>query len=131
MIKSIKNKLKPSRTQVWLNPVKNLMKTKPLQFSVYFYFYYNLLKLTQKELFADLKENFSKFLKGKRLCWSLNLITMDAQGLFFCLKESPAQVFPCVFCKIFMNSFLTEHFRTTVSDTRRKGISFVCVKIAQ
>ena len=78
MIKSIKNKLKPSRTQVWLNPVKSLMKTKPLQFSVYFYFYYNLLKLTQKELFADLKENFSKFLKGKRLCWSLILITLDA-----------------------------------------------------
>ena len=78
MIKSIKNKLKPSRTQVWLNLVKSLMKTKPLQFSLYFYFYYNLLKLIQKELFADLKENFSKFLKGKRLCWSLILIMMDA-----------------------------------------------------
>ena len=63
MIKSIKNKLKPSRTQVWLNPVKSLMKTKPLQFTVYFYFCYNLLKLTQKELFTDLKkisQNFSK-----------------------------------------------------------------------
>ena len=60
MIKSIKNKLKTIRTQVLLNSVKSLMKTKPLQFSVYFYFNYNLLKLTQKELFADLKENFSK-----------------------------------------------------------------------
>ena len=100
MIKSIKNKLKPSRTQVLLNLVKSLMKTKALRFSVYFYFCYNLLKLKQKELFADVKENFSKFLKGKRLCWSLILITLDAKDLFFCLKQPPAQVFPCELCKI-------------------------------
>ena len=39
------------------------MKTKPLQVSVYFYFYYNLLKLTQKELFTDLKKIYQNFSK--------------------------------------------------------------------
>ena len=104
------------------------MKTKPLRFSLYFYFSYNLLKLTQKELFADVKENFSKFFKGKRLCWSLIVITLH-KTYSFCLKEPPAQVFSCEFCKIFMNIFLTEHFRAIASDARRKELDFFALQL--
>ena len=39
------------------------------------------------------------------------------QVCIFIKKETLAQVFSYEFCKIFKNTFFTEHFRTTASDT--------------
>ena len=35
----------------------------------------------------------------------------------FIKKETPTQVFSYEFCEILKNTFLTEHFQTTASDT--------------
>ena len=48
--------------------------------------------------------NFAKF-TGKQLCQRLSFNKVK--------KESLAQVFSCEFYKIFMNTFFTEHLRTT------------------
>ena len=49
-------------------------------------------------------QNFTKF-TGKHLCQSL-----------FIKKETLAQVFSCEFCKIFKNTFSTEHLWMTTSE---------------
>ena len=52
-------------------------------------------------------KNFAQF-TGKHLY----------QSLFF-NKEAVAQVFSCEFCKIFKNTFFTEHPRATASEVIR------------
>ena len=36
----------------------------------------------------------------------------------FIKKETLAQVFPCEFCEISINTFFTEHFWATASDSK-------------
>ena len=55
--------------------------------------------------------NFVKF-TGKGLCQSLFFKKVACK---FYKKETLAQVFSSEFCKIFKNSFFTEHQRTTAS----------------
>ena len=79
------------------------------------YFYFNNFWKQPPEVFYQkgVPENFAKF-TGKHLC----------QSLFFnkvAEKETLAQVFSCEFCKIFKNTFFTEHLRTTASVTLIKA----------
>ena len=50
-------------------------------------------------------KSFSNFI-GKHLCWSLFLKNLQAV-----LKKTPTQVFSIEVCKIFKNTFFTEHLR--------------------
>ena len=57
--------------------------------------------------------NFAKF-TGKHLCEGLflNKVTgLGPQTCNFIKKETLAPVFSCEFCKIYKNTFLTEHLR--------------------
>ena len=56
-------------------------------------------------------ENFANF-TGKHLLETLFLI---AAAWSFIKKETLTKVFPCEFCEIFQNTFLTEQSRVTVS----------------
>ena len=58
-------------------------------------------------------ENFTKF-TGKHLCQSL--FFNEVAGLNFIKKEALAQVFSCVFCEIFKNTFF---YRTPPVDASR------------
>ena len=60
----------------------------------------------------DVLKNFAIF-TGKHLC----------QSLFFKVikKETLAQVVSCEFCKIFKNTFFTEHLWTTASERSSKS----------
>ena len=42
---------------------------------------------------------------GKRLCWSIFLISCRPEDLQFHLKENPTKGFSCEICKIFKNFF--------------------------
>ena len=42
-----------------------------------------------------------------------------------CTRVSLAQVFSCEFCKIFKNTFFTEHFRVTASENLTTGSSHI------
>ena len=65
-------------------------------------------RIRRPELFCKkgVLENYAKF-TGKRLWQSLLFNKVAGQTL--------PQVFSCEFCKIFKNTFLTEHFRSTTS----------------
>ena len=67
-----------------------------------------------KNLFSG---NFAK-LTGKHLRLRL-FFTCN-----FTIKETPAQVFACDFCKIFKNFFFTEHIRATTTGHRTSKIDF-------
>ena len=59
--------------------------------------------------------NFAKF-TGKSLCQIIFSIKLQVSGLrpaTLLKKEVLAQVFPCEFCKIFKNTFFTEHVWAT------------------
>ena len=47
------------------------------------------------------------------------LIKLQAEYLQLCFKTTPAQVFSCVYCENFNNTFLTEHIRATASALHR------------
>ena len=42
----------------------------------------------------------------------------------FIQKETLAQVFSCVFCEIFKNTFFTEHLRTTATKIMIDTVSY-------
>ena len=52
---------------------------------------------------------------GKHLCQSFFLIKLQVEDCNFIKKETLTQVFSCEVCKIFKNTFLTEHLWATVS----------------
>ena len=47
------------------------------------------------------------------------LIKLQAEYLQLGFKKTPAQVFSCVYCENFNNTFLTEHIRATASALHR------------
>ena len=51
----------------------------------------------------------------KHLCWSLFLIKLEASGLQIYQTETPTQVFPCDYCKVFKKTYFEEHLRTAAS----------------
>ena len=53
-------------------------------------------------------ENFANF-TGKHLCWILFLIQLQAVRPATVLKRDSGQVFSCEICKIFKDTFFTEH----------------------
>ena len=59
-------------------------------------------------------KNFAK-LTGKHLCQSLVFNKVADSACNFIKKETLVQVFSCEFCKIFKNTFYTEHLWTTAS----------------
>ena len=59
--------------------------------------------------------NFAKF-TGKHLCQSLFFNKVAGTASNFIKKETLAQVIACGFCKIFKNTFSTEHLRMTTSE---------------
>ena len=60
--------------------------------------------------------NFTKFTE-KHLCESLFFNTVAGLACNFIKKDTLAQVFLCKFCEISRNTFFTEHFWTTTSET--------------
>ena len=106
MTKPIKSKLKPSRTQVRLNPVKSLMETKPLQVSVYFCSCYNLLKLTQIKNVGRLRP------------------------VLLFERASSADVFLWIL-QTFYEYFFFRTFPGNCFWYKKKRVSFVCFKVAQ
>ena len=63
-------------------------------------------------------ENFAIFTE-KHLCRSLFLNKLQAQAYNFIKKGPLVQVFSSGFCKIFKNTFITEHFWTSASGYSR------------
>ena len=63
------------------------------------------------------KRCFWKFSKihGKHLCWSLFLNKVAGLRPATLIKETPAEVLSCDFCKNFKNTFFTEHIWVTGS----------------
>ena len=76
-------------------------------------------------------KNFALFI-GKHLWWSLFLIHLQALRPVFpsylnfimqlYLKETPAQVFSCEYCKIFKNTYFEEHLRTAASIKNKLNV---------
>ena len=65
-------------------------------------------------------KNFAKF-TAKHLCQSLSFNkVLGLRSATLLKKETLAQVFSCEFCKIFKNTFFTEHHRTTASVKIKK-----------
>ena len=64
----------------------------------------------------DVLKDFAKF-TGKHLCRSLFLNELGSPCNFI-KKEIPTQVFSCEFCKIFKNTFFTEHTQTTAPERK-------------
>ena len=61
----------------------------------------------------DVLKNFTKF-RGKHLYWSIffnKVAGLRSQALNFVKNETPTQVSSFEFCKIFENTFFTEHIR--------------------
>lgn len=61
--------------------------------------------------------NYLKF-TGKHRCWNLLLIELQAsyfESVNFISKETPAQVFFCMFWEIFKKTFVIEQLRVTAS----------------
>ena len=50
------------------------------------------------------------------LCRNLSSINDQKQPPGCSKKETMAKVFSCKFCKIFKNTYFTEHLRTTTSE---------------
>ena len=47
------------------------------------------------------------------------MVKLQAEFLQLCFKKTPAQVFSCIYCENFNNTFLTEHIRATASALHR------------
>ena len=62
-------------------------------------------------------KNFGKF-TGKHLCWESLFKISYRHAYNFIKKETLAQLFFWKFCKIFRNTFLTEHLQVTAFDMR-------------
>ena len=82
---------------VWLNSNVEIQKQSPEVFYEKRYF-----------------RNFAKF-AGNNCARVSFLIKLQAQACNFIKKETLAQVFSCEFCKIFKNTFFTEHILATAS----------------
>ena len=66
-----------------------------------------------------LPRNFAKF-TGKHLCKNLfynKVAGLRPEACNFIKIETLAQVFPCEFCEISLNTFFTKHLRTTAFET--------------
>ena len=62
-------------------------------------------------MFLDISQN-----SQENTCVRVSLlIALQTWGLQRYQKESLAKVLSCEFCKIFMNTFFTEHLRATAS----------------
>ena len=55
-------------------------------------------------------KNFAIF-TGKHLCWSLFNKVAGWEACNFFEKETPTHVSSCEYCKVFKNSFFTEHLQ--------------------
>ena len=60
----------------------------------------------------DVLRNFTKF-TGRHLCQSFFFNKVAGLRSATLLKKTLTQVFSCEFCKIFRNTFFTEHLWTT------------------
>ena len=67
-------------------------------------------------------KNFAKF-TGKRLCQSLFFNKVAGLRPTTLLTETLAQMFSCEICKIFKNSFFTEHLRKLVQQMQHYKIA--------
>ena len=65
-------------------------------------------------------KNFATF-TGKHLCWRIFLIKL----LQLYYKETPTQVLPCEYCKIFKNTYFEKHLRMPASNNSFKYIYMV------
>ena len=72
----------------------------------------NLAKFTGKHLCQSL---FNKVSLLKRDFNKVSLLKRDFNKVSL-LKRDSAQVFSCEFCKVFKNTFFTEHLGTTAFD---------------
>ena len=66
-------------------------------------------------------KNFAIF-RGKHLLRSFFLIKLQVWSPVIVLRETPIQVFPCEYCKIFRNTYFEEHLRTTASAFPSKSM---------
>ena len=68
------------------------------------------------ESYAVVRKGLSKITPRKNRSSHRRCSIKKIAACSFIKKESLAQVFPCEFCEIFKNTFLTEHLRTTTSE---------------